>query len=79
MGAASITMNEGAAARPAINPPAVNPWIIAIAVTLDHRQFQLALDFLRQHPGWNSFPAVDVAFDSGPARIPAPQVERNSH
>src|SRR5713226_175408 len=29
MGAASITMNEGAAAR-----PAVNPWIIAIAVTL---------------------------------------------
>ena len=34
MGAASITMNEGAAARPAVNPPAVNPWIIAIAVTL---------------------------------------------
>src|SRR5882724_11470716 len=33
MGAASITMNEGAAARPAV-PPAVNPWIIAIAVTL---------------------------------------------
>jgi len=34
MGAASITMNEGAAARPAVNPPAVNPWIIAVAVTL---------------------------------------------
>ena len=34
MGAASITMNEGAPARPAVNPPAVNPWIIAIAVTL---------------------------------------------
>src|SRR6266404_9193113 len=34
MGAASITMNECAAARPVINPPAVNPWIIAIAVTL---------------------------------------------
>src|SRR5882724_6448715 len=33
MGAASITMNEGAAARPAV-PPAVNPWVIAIAVTL---------------------------------------------
>jgi len=29
MGAASLTLNEGAAAR-----PAVNPWIIAIAVTL---------------------------------------------
>jgi hypothetical protein len=46
---------------------------------MDHRQFQLALDFLCQHPGWNSFPAVDVASDSGPARIPASQVERNSH
>src|SRR5436190_14364758 len=29
MGAASLTLNEGATAR-----PAVNPWIIAIAVTL---------------------------------------------
>ena len=42
---------------------------------LDHRQFQLALDFLHQYPGRHSFAPADVAADSGSSLLQAPQAE----
>ena len=45
---------------------------------MDHRQLHLALDFLHQYSGRNSFDPAHLAPDSGSALLQAPQAERDS-